>query len=25
VSRQVLFDTLAPRLRGFDEPTRFQF
>jgi protein-L-isoaspartate(D-aspartate) O-methyltransferase len=25
VSRQVLFDTVAPRLRGFDEPTRFQF
>jgi len=22
---QVLFDTVAPRLRGFDEPSRFRF
>jgi len=25
LSRQVLFDTVAQRLRGFEEPTRFQF
>jgi protein-L-isoaspartate(D-aspartate) O-methyltransferase len=25
LSRQVLFDTVAPRLIGFEEPTRFQF
>jgi protein-L-isoaspartate(D-aspartate) O-methyltransferase len=25
VDRRVLFDTVAPRLRGFDEPTRFHF
>ena len=25
ISRRVLFDTVAPRLRGFDEPTRFRF
>jgi len=25
LSRQVLFDTMAPRLQGFDEPTKFQF
>jgi protein-L-isoaspartate(D-aspartate) O-methyltransferase len=25
LSRQVLFDTVAPRLSGFEEPTRFQF
>jgi len=25
ISRRVLFDTVAPRLRGFDEPTRFHF
>jgi protein-L-isoaspartate(D-aspartate) O-methyltransferase len=25
LERRVLFDTVAPRLRGFTEPTRFQF
>ena len=25
VERRVLFDTVAPRLRGFDEPTKFRF
>ena len=25
VERRVLFDTVAPRLRGFDEPSRFRF
>ena len=25
LNRQVLFDTVAPRLLGFDEPTKFQF
>ena len=25
LERRVLFDTVAPRLRGFKEPTRFQF
>ena len=25
IERGVLFDTVAPRLRGFDEPSRFQF
>ena len=25
IERSVLFDTVAPRLRGFDEPSRFQF
>ena len=25
VERRVLFDTVAQRLRGFDEPTRFRF
>ena len=25
LNRQVLFDTVAPRLRGFDEPPKFQF
>ena len=25
VERRVLFDTVAPRLRGFGEPTRFHF
>jgi protein-L-isoaspartate(D-aspartate) O-methyltransferase len=25
LNRQVLFDTVAPRLLGFDEPTKFRF